>query len=87
MPGRAAAKCKSEKPRDYSWWGWSADCSKGIENQQFISRGVKMLIAALTERNVIEASSDNRLKVSIAVNVVDCLLTFLKGMPLLCARR
>jgi len=40
-----------------------------------------MLIEAMAERNVVEASSDNGLKLSIAVNIVDCLLTFLKGMP------
>lgn len=39
-----------------------------------------MLITALAERSVVEGSSDNRLKLSIAVNLVDCLLTFLKGM-------
>lgn len=76
---------ESENPRNHTHWDWSANRFKGIENQRFISNGVKMLITALAEHNVVEASSDNRLKVSIAVNIVDCLLTFLKGMPCICA--
>lgn len=80
--GEQLQNVEPEKASIHTQPNGSANRFKGIENQRFISRGVKMLIAALTERNVVEASSDNRLKLSIAVNVVDCLLTFLKGMPL-----
>ena len=57
-----------------------ANCFKGIENPRLISRGVQLLIAALTDSTTLEASTDNRLKLSIAANLSDCLLTFLKGM-------
>ncbi|KAI9679654.1 MAG: hypothetical protein M1829_001616 [Trizodia sp. TS-e1964] len=51
---------------------------KGIENEGFITRGVTVLVAALTSNNFHEGSSDEHLKIILATNVVDCLLKFLK---------
>ncbi|KAI9815552.1 MAG: hypothetical protein M1827_002686 [Pycnora praestabilis] len=51
---------------------------KGIADEQFISRGVNLLIGALTSTDMFEGVSDERLKLSLATRLVDCLLVFLK---------
>ena len=59
--------------------GQLADFKKGSVNETALTRAVSLIVAALSDRDVLDHCASDDLRDCLALHLIDCFVHFLKG--------
>ncbi len=58
----------------------SAELEQGGVNETALTRAISLIVAALSDRDVLDHCTSDDLRDCLALHLIDCLVHFLKGI-------